>query len=42
MENHVTNVIRKQKKRSLSANPANIFERFEARHQEDLNLRPLA
>ena len=29
-------------KRSLSANPANIFERFEARRQEDLNLRPLA
>ena len=22
--------------------PANIFERFEARRQEDLNLRPLA
>ena len=32
----------KIKKRSLSANPANIFERFEARRQEDLNLRPLA
>ena len=31
-----------QQKRSLSANPANIFERFEARRQEDLNLRPLA
>ena len=26
----------------VSANPANIFERFEARRQEDLNLRPLA
>ena len=38
MENHFTNVIRKQEKRSLSANPANIFERFEARRQEDLNL----
>ena len=42
MEFCVTNVIRKQEKRSLSANPANIFERFEARRQEDLNLRPLA
>ena len=31
-----------EEKRSLSANPANIFERFEARRQEDLNLRPLA
>ena len=30
-----------EKKRSLSANPAN-SERFEARRQEDLNLRPLA
>ena len=42
MEFCVTNVIRKLQKRSLSANPANIFERFEARRQEDLNLRPLA
>ena len=43
MEFHVTNVIRKQEKRSkMSANPANIFERFEARRQEYLNLRPLA
>ena len=43
MEFRVTNVIRKQEKRSkMSANPANIFERFEARRQEDLNLRPLA
>ena len=41
MEFCATNVIWKQK-RSLSANPANIFERFEARRQEDLNLRPLA
>ena len=41
MEFHATNVIRKQEKRSLSANPAN-NERFEARRQEDLNLRPLA
>ena len=42
MEFFVTNVCRKEQKRSLSANPANIFERFEARRQEDLNLRPLA
>ena len=41
MEFNITYVIRKQEKRSLSANPANIFERFEARHQEDLNLWPL-
>ena len=42
MEFCVTNLIRKEQKRSLSANPANIFERFETRRQEDLNLRPLA
>ena len=42
MEFRVTNVIWKEQKRSLSANPANIFERFEARRQENLNLRPLA
>ena len=42
MEFCVTNVFRKQQKRSLSANPANISERFKDRRQEDLNLRPLA